>query len=457
MQYAKLYICVAALVILMIRLQQYMYEILPNSAILPSFSTNSNVVYEVSTGKSHTNQEAMNENISKYLNSNDAITQVSSYRNENYGFFEKYKTVTLFNTLTKQIKTTTYLFVAFVEPTSGSKLAVTNTVWAGYANRVYQVIDALIVTLLTNRISLIDFQTDGPNTLIELPSVTDSYVYEPSIWDQNSHLTQGWQPVKNATRLMQTVIPEENNIIKISGASPHFFETCSNSKYFEKLLAVGAVQKTTIDRALDIQGRSNEEQLNRLFQVGFEAAGYVLKKGWPLRPHIVALVNQYKSQYFDGSFVIGLQLRGEFLNETAKDVEKFIDCALRIESKEQNNKPVNWFVVSDMRHVLAKISQLMPNKKIFTTNGTAGHSPGNVQNEQTVKALLDIELLALCDEIIQTSGSTFGFISAIKAQKLPYYVNGTARCGDRCKDMKGCEKMTLAKPHIRLDINAAVY
>jgi hypothetical protein len=399
-----------------------------------------------------------NANKKGHSNTDTGKPRVSKEINSNYEFFEKYKAIALFNTLTKQNKNTTYLFASFVEPTNGSKLAVMNAIYAGYANRVYQVIDALIASLLTDRIALINFDTNGPHALIDLPSVTDSYVYEPSIWDQNSHLTQGWQPVKNATRLMQTVIPEESNIIKIGSASPHFFETCSNSKYFGKLLAVGAVQNKTIERALDIQGRSNEEQLNRLFQVGFEAAGYVLKKRWPLRPHVLALVNQYKSEYFDGSFVIGLQIRGQYVNEANKDDIKFIDCALGIESEFKETKPVKWLIVTDMNHMFSKISQLMPNKTIFTSNGTAGHGIGNGDYQQTIKAFLDIELLSLCDEIIQTSGSTFGFISAIKAQKLPYYVNGTAGCGDRCKDMKGCEKMTLARPHKRHDqYDAAVY
>jgi hypothetical protein len=382
----------------------------------------------------------------------------------NYEFFEKYEASALFNnSMYKPNKKTTYLFASFVEPTNGSKLAVMNGLDGnfGYSNRVYQVIDALIASLLTDRIALLEFGTNGyiwSQILIDLPSVRDSFEYESLIADQNFHLTQGWHPFKSAAQLMQTVIPEENNIIKISGVSPHFFETCSNSKYFGKLLAVGAVQNKTIERALDIQGRSNEEQLNRLFQVGFEAAGYVLKKRWPLRPHVLALVNQYKSEYFDGSFVIGLQMRGHYVNEANKDDIKFIDCALGIESEFKDNKPVKWLIVTDMNHMFSKISQLLPNKTMFATSDTTAHGTWyNQKYENAVKIMLDIELLSLCDEIIQTSGSTFGFLSAIKAQKLPYYVNGTNQCGDRCKDMKGCEKMTLARPPRRHDIGASIY
>jgi len=40
------------------------------------------------------------------------------------------------------------------------------------------------------------------------------------------------------------------------------------------------------------------------------------------------------------------------------------------------------------------------------------------------RAVLDIELLSKCDEVIVTSGSTFGWLAAMKTLKMPYYVSG---------------------------------
>ncbi len=404
------------------------------------------------------NYEILVVKISNFRSLYSAINHQND-KNQNYLYYEKFKTVTLLNnSLKKQSKSTTYLFATFIEPKNSSKIVTVNAITAGYGNRVYQVVDGLINSLLTDRICLIDFHTNGPSELIDLPSVTDFNIYEPFVWDLHQGLTQAYNPYKNASRLMQTELPEKYDIIKTSGY-PHFFEVCSNPKYFQKLLDKGAVSKSTIDRAMDIENKTNDEQLNRLFQVGFEAANFVLKKAWPLRPHLIALVDHYKTQYFSDSFVIGLQLRSQYVNISDKDVEKFVDCALDIESKLQTKKTVKWFVVSDIniKYIDDKMAKLAPNKIMFRTNGTAAHNMGNENTERAVKALLDIEILSLCDEIIQTGGSTFGFISVLKSLKLPYYVNGTKQCGDRCKNMKSCEKMTLAKPHIRQDINAAVY
>jgi hypothetical protein len=62
---------------------------------------------------------------------------------------------------------------------------------------------------------------------------------------------------------------------------------------------------------------------------------------------------------------------------------------------------------------------------------------------------MDVELLSKCDEIIVTGGSTFGFIAAIKARKMPFYVNGNS-------SMEYCEQMKLNRPSFRYE-NIAVF
>ena len=53
------------------------------------------------------------------------------------------------------------------------------------------------------------------------------------------------------------------------------------------------------------------------------------------------------------------------------------------------------------------------------------------------KAIIDVELLSRCDELIITGGSTFGFIAGMKSLKMPYYVNGFDN------DMKSCRRNSL--------------
>ena len=74
----------------------------------------------------------------------------------------------------------------------------------------------------------------------------------------------------------------------------------------------------------------------------------------------------------------------------------------------------------------------------FTANGTITHIIDNPNGYE--KAIVDMELLSRCDEIIITGGSTFGFVAAMKSRKLPYFVNG------KDSSMKGCLRHSLAYP-----------
>ena len=53
------------------------------------------------------------------------------------------------------------------------------------------------------------------------------------------------------------------------------------------------------------------------------------------------------------------------------------------------------------------------------------------------KTILDNELLSRCDEMIITGGSTFGFLAAIKSQRMPYHVN---------IGMHKCQRAQLSRP-----------
>ncbi len=69
-----------------------------------------------------------------------------------------------------------------------------------------------------------------------------------------------------------------------------------------------------------------------------------------------------------------------------------------------------------------------------------GHVEENPNAYQ--RAILDVELLAKCDELVLTGGSTYGFVAAMKRKKMPYYVNGNSAA------MVKCERMTLARPSV---------
>ena len=55
------------------------------------------------------------------------------------------------------------------------------------------------------------------------------------------------------------------------------------------------------------------------------------------------------------------------------------------------------------------------------------------------RAILDVKLLSLCNELIVTGGSTFGWVASMKSLKLPMYINGQNR-------MNKCLRASLSDP-----------
>ena len=77
-----------------------------------------------------------------------------------------------------------------------------------------------------------------------------------------------------------------------------------------------------------------------------------------------------------------------------------------------------------------------PNR-VFYTTGIVTHVGFDAQGYR--RAILDVELLSRCDEIVVTGGSTFGWIAAMKMLKLPFYVIGAS-------SMEKCLRAELSNP-----------
>ncbi len=91
-----------------------------------------------------------------------------------------------------------------------------------------------------------------------------------------------------------------------------------------------------------------------------------------------------------------------------------------------------------------KLVKYLKNKysnKIIVSEGLIAHVI--YQKDGYLRAIIDNELLSKTDELITTGGSTFGFISVIRRQRMGYYINGQ-------NTMKKCEKMTLTYPGERI-------
>ena len=100
------------------------------------------------------------------------------------------------------------------------------------------------------------------------------------------------------------------------------------------------------------------------------------------------------------------------------------------------DKKVKWFIASDNSENLGKIKKLWPDKVIHA-NGSISHVYSNQKGY--MRAFIDVELLALCDELIITGGSTFGFVSVLRNGRYPLFVNGKFNA-------KKCDRFSFANP-----------
>ena len=179
---------------------------------------------------------------------------------------------------------------------------------------------------------------------------------------------------------------------------------------------------------------------------------------WRPKPNYQAAIDKMFDTYFKDNFVIGVQIRQEFINFKA-DIASFFDCALFIEKQylkecemtNQKPKPVKWYVACDCPEcargfLKSNISQFnkMMNQTIFGI-----YLLGNLYY---ANALFDVEMLSLCDRMVTTGGSTFGFVPAMKNRNFnrPYYLNGN-------RGMKQCEILNFSRPSVNGNVGYAVF
>jgi hypothetical protein len=105
----------------------------------------------------------------------------------------------------------------------------------------------------------------------------------------------------------------------------------------------------------------------------------------------------------------------------------------RVNKEITDNRTMKWFVSTDKLAVLAEQIKTNYTDKVVQAAGKIGHVIFDTDAYE--RALLDIELLSQCDEVIITGGSSFGFMSSLKNQKKPYFIEVKHLIGE-CKMFK---------------------
>jgi hypothetical protein len=316
----------------------------------------------------------------------------------------------------------------------------------GYANRLYAFLTAVTIAMLTksqlvmNWKSIEDYidiiQPESPNERIILNPkyqiISNDNTENLIKYEYNTITSQAWLKNKNITTILNSeIVPSyllsntnssiESNktfVINIRGYNAQFFELLasrSTSAFTEALADCGLVDKQVLAEA---KKEINLGNINVMFGLGFSLAHNVLNQIWtPSSKSVRQQLDIFMSDNdFENSYVIGVQLRSEFLSDDS-DVTNMIKCAVEVEraylAKQMSTnttykKSVKWFLSSDshknLRHLKRNLNKRIDGK-VISTRGRIAHinSFGGYE-----RAVLDNEVLSLCDEIIITGGSTFG-------------------------------------------------
>ena len=334
----------------------------------------------------------------------------------------------------------------------------------GYGNKLYSLVSALVVAVLSERALIVRWH--GIEQYMSEPLKLAFHNFtthrDPFNADYNtSNLTNtqqivsnymlDWQLNRNIDMLTSQRLDSTRHMPRVSvkTCEAYFMSLCANPAHYAKLSALGLVDNQTLveaRQALTWNATVHHHRLERLLRVGYQAGGRLLNAMWLPNAALAEQINHYVSNFFNGYFVIGIQLRYEFL-DAHKDTDTFVRCALEIErllsaNESIGQREVKWFVTSDRDQYAQRLIKRFPDK-VIVTEGVAGHI--SRISAAYGRTILDHELLSRCDEIIYTGGSTFGFTAAMKSTRMGYHVNGRL-------NMAQCKRTRLSIPPRRFNV-----
>jgi hypothetical protein len=331
------------------------------------------------------------------------------------------------------------LNAVFSESVHSGSMVMMGDTSLGFANKMYIVLNCMFVAVI-KRSSLFLTWNDIPN-YIKIPIPTGVYFNQPETFenrvrDKNSVVKQFgvqtanmWNSIKNASVLYKR-IPGNIDAYKIQMYHAIFFELASNPAYFDLLLDLGLVSNEVVAQARllyeleKVQTVDNKLKVETLFDVGFSFAHNVLTNIWVPNEVIKAKINKYVEENFKNKYVIGLQMRFSFMQKP-HDLTKFLDCAIEHEKYVEEklkieSKSIKWFIAGDHEGDVETIRKGYP-ERVITTWGRIVDV--GFTNEGYERVIIDNELLSKCDELVITGGSTFGAVAAMRAGRMPLYLN----------------------------------
>lgn len=186
----------------------------------------------------------------------------------------------------------------------------------GYGNKLYSLITAFLIALVTESALLIDWpeiekHIKEPFTMsfhrFKDSTPLDFNQKHPSIYTINTKSVNSWnfnkkvisEPIENL---------EDFSRYFVSDIIPYFFDLCQNRKYADKLVRYGYVRNSVIYRGFDLlndQDLLESQKTDLMLLIGFEFAGNFLNKHWIPNNDLSKKINRIIKTDFKNSFVIG--------------------------------------------------------------------------------------------------------------------------------------------------------
>ncbi|CAF0871454.1 unnamed protein product [Brachionus calyciflorus] len=321
--------------------------------------------------------------------------------------------------------------------------------WNGYGNKIYGLLSAFTVSVLTESAIFIDwpeaeafFQPPLNNTFKKYPAHS-SLSFEFKNRTLNYRLTtqdkNHFEYKKNLDFLLNETIPfHKTRLLYSDDVKPYFFTICSNPIYYEKILHYNLAKIETIREArMALFSSQNESQvIDKLYAIGFEVAHNLLNKLWTLKSKFKYQIEKFQQDNFKNYFIIGIQLRSDYMKY--RDLKLFIRCARYIEKINNATDRAKWFISTDMKNVFPILKKKFGDK-VIEGRGKIGHI--TYDDNTMYRTVFDNEILSKSNEIIITGGSTFGFVASLRQGKMPYFVEG-----ERQNEWNGaCNRATFDK------------
>ena len=145
----------------------------------------------------------------------------------------------------------------------------------------------------------------------------------------------------------------------------------------------------------------------------------------------------FQEKFLRRFYVIGIQIRTSFINN--EDISTIFECAEKIKEFNYNyrKKEIKYFITSDSFQLEESLKTRYRDDILNINSLNIKQAHGGL-----ARSIIDLEILSLCDELVLSGGSTFGFLASIKKGELPFYVNGK-------RQVKSCVKMKLSEPSTR--------